>query len=567
MILCEVATAQNKITLVPATQPLSISAIGTDKVKVEVLSLTFLVDGLWSGNPIKKMIQIESFNPKMSPLFFETGSNGNSETEITFNKEDFDSTSKSKKVMKQIVLRYSNPEKALEKPESTYIHIQSEKDFYVVVFTPPTSKETATIDVLSEVKDFHVNLDDTTYKTVANKLSIKIKKAGAALLNESADTTLNLILQPKSDLYKVKLSLYPNSLLKVTADEARKLNRFEAVDKTIALSISVDPKDTTAVKTGERSEEFHALKIDGGTSETTIKLTDRGIYNPNKPFWVEVGANFDLNDGLQPNNLFTGVFLHKRDIRRFSFKKGNRTENRDRRNLGLFAGVFASKTITDVSESALGKRAYYNNNSLALKSGNDVGVFVDTGTIKKSRVARNIGLFFSPQLRLSQGSAEMEGLHFFISLWVELQWQRITSDENYSALLRSDTLFVDQTTLSTYAPVESKTELDIRSHYLGAGLPVFFKEGTTNVFINPVFGLSNQPSSETLDNAQMNTVSKLARRWKPFYAIQFRLSEEHYGISFTGEVRGLLVKNSKPFVSLAISKKFDLSKLVEFTQM
>ena len=37
-------------------------------------------------------------------------------------------------------------------------------------------------------------------------------------------------------------------------------------------------------------------------------------------------------------------------------------------------------------------------------------------------------------------------------------------------------------------------------------------------------------------------------------------------MNFTGEVRGLIMKNSRPFVSLAVTNKFDLSKFMEFAK-
>ena len=55
------------------------------------------------------------------------------------------------------------------------------------------------------------------------------------------------------------------------------------------------------------------------------------------------------------------------------------------------------------------------------------------------------------------------------------------------------------------------------------------------------------------------------RNWNPFALVQFRLNEEKYGISITGEVRSMLMRDAKPVVSLALSKKFDLSDLFAST--
>lgn len=86
-----------------------------------------------------------------------------------------------------------------------------------------------------------------------------------------------------------------------------------------------------------------------------------------------------------------------------------------------------------------------------------------------------------------------------------------------------------------------------------------------HLFINPVFGLSNQPNKNYINSLlQPTKQEEPKRKWAPFYAVQFRLNEEKYGIAFTGEVRGLLRRNNQPFVSLALSKKFDLAKFMEF---
>jgi hypothetical protein len=52
-----------------------------------------------------------------------------------------------------------------------------------------------------------------------------------------------------------------------------------------------------------------------------------------------------------------------------------------------------------------------------------------------------------------------------------------------------------------------------------------------------------------------------ACNWNFFYLFQFRLNEEKYGISFTGEVRGLMLKNAKSIIALSLSKKIDLGDL------
>jgi hypothetical protein len=96
-----------------------------------------------------------------------------------------------------------------------------------------------------------------------------------------------------------------------------------------------------------------------------------------------------------------------------------------------------------------------NQSSLALKQGNNVGVFADTGNVKKIQMVKNLGMFFSPQLRLTNGSSNEDGLHVFTSLWIELQWQRISVENDYSAMTRRDTLFVNPASLDKYSPLST----------------------------------------------------------------------------------------------------------------
>ncbi|MDJ1495040.1 hypothetical protein QNI19_19025 [Cytophagaceae bacterium DM2B3-1] len=345
-----------------------------------------------------------------------------------------------------------------------------------------------------------------------------------------------------------------NPVITITQDRwNRALNNGRILDTLLFLTTS-NILDTL------QGDEIGHLQITGKDDYMTIRLSDRDLYNPNKPFWIEVGSNFDFIDGLEPNNFFAGVFLHKRDIRPFQFRKKNHTKSHSS-NLGIFAGVFESKAIATVDKIDLGVVQYYDKNSLVLKQGDSVGVFSDSATINNIQVVKNIGLFFSPQIRLTNGSANIDGLHVSASLWLELQWQRISYEVQYSNQIRVDTLYRPVAQLYQYSP-KPKKEIDIRSHYFGIGLPVFFKENDANVFFNPVIGISNQPSGAILKN--LREINDFERKWNLFYVFQFRLNEEKYGIAFTGEVRGLLQKNSPPFVSLALSKKFDLKRFIEF---
>jgi hypothetical protein len=290
------------------------------------------------------------------------------------------------------------------------------------------------------------------------------------------------------------------------------------------------------------------LAVPGSDTTQQIIVSNNGIYNANKPFWIEMGSNFDLVDGLQPNNLFAGVFLYKRDIRKFCKKNSSN-------NIGLFAGVYESKAISSKLPVDSNFAAYYDKTPFHPKQHDSLPIFRDSGTLTLTRVVKNISLFFSPQVRLTNQSANADGIHMFASFWLELQWQRVREEYDYSWLKRVDTIWRPEKEITANLYKKQPLETDFRTHYWGVGLPVYFKEGDVNVFFNPVLGYSNQPYS---------TMPVGKRKWSFFYIFQFRLNEEKYGFAFTGEVRGLIRKNISPIVSLALTKKFDLSKLIEY---
>jgi hypothetical protein len=338
----------------------------------------------------------------------------------------------------------------------------------------------------------------------------------------------------------------------------------EVLDTTLIVSLlsnnltdTLKSDEIAHIVIKDQPAEFHSIRLTNATGIDTK-------YLPNKPFWVEVGANFDLVDGLEPNNFFSGIFFHKRDIRPVFSKVS--------KNLGLFAGIFESKTLTNVNETNFSTRNYYDSTSFLENSKDSLQVFKGIGTYTTKKVVKNVSLFFSPQVRLTNGSANEDGLHLFTSLWVELQWQKLVEEKIYAHIRNQDTFHVHINELSNYNAQSSKKEFDIRSHYLGIGFPIFFREtfegDNVHMFINPVFGFSSQPTKQYLSELEVAGAKDLTpeRKWSPFYIVQFRLNEEKYGVSVTGEVRGLLKKDNPPFVTLALTKKFDLIKFIEFNK-
>jgi len=359
------------------------------------------------------------------------------------------------------------------------------------------------------------------------------------------------------------------------------LNNAQINPLDTVQTISKSDWTKATVKGGDSTYKFHLRiqtnsKNDTSSDPQTTFIGIKGIpgqaqevdlvnYNPNKPFWVELGSNFDLLNGLQANNLYGGIFMDKKDVQPI-FKK-----RKDKKYyLSLFGGVYESKTIS--TEESNSSNLRYLDNSVFNPPDTIAIVHRDTGKITKTTSINNLGIFFEPQMRLTNKLADQNGFHIFLSLWTEIVWQKVATNFDYSNTGRysSDTVKIASLPQNVTYKVASFNS-DYRSHYLGMGLPLYFKYNNYNLYVNPVFGWSTQvgiPSSATSDSSFYNN-SQAAQKWQSFYLVQFRLNEEQYGFAFTGEIRGVIGEhpnNYKPAISLALSKKFDLSKLIEFTK-
>lgn len=317
------------------------------------------------------------------------------------------------------------------------------------------------------------------------------------------------------------------------------------------------------------------LKIDGNNkSFHEIRLTEKGMYNSSRPFWMETGTNFDLLDGIKANNLYAGIYMFEKDIAG-KYKKQNR--------VSFTGGVYESKSSSFSSGSDSGyiyrDGSSYNPIEDSQTNSSYYRYYRDTGSVTTTTEVQSIGIFFSPHWRLSQKSSDEYGFHMYTSLFFEMLWQRVNSKYDFSNTGRDSVYRVNNMgEIYNYPFKENNTSYDYRTQYIGIGLPMYITHNLFNLYINSVFGGCNQRFvaiqdsglSSKRSNAQQIISARNGlttpyqnpkRSWNPFYLLQFRLTEETYGLVFIGEVRGFLLKNSKPVISLSLSKKFDLAEL------
>lgn len=303
------------------------------------------------------------------------------------------------------------------------------------------------------------------------------------------------------------------------------------------------------------------------------------INSIDNPFWAEVGTNFDLLDKIKTNNFYAGVFGYLKDIARIGGKKGNN-------NLSFVAGVYESQSVS-LGSSLSDGFTYRDGTSSVLDTvnkRNQYKFYTDTGKINVTTSVKSIGIMFSPQLRLTDGKLTDNGFHISASAYIELLWQRVSSTIDYSKTGRNTVNYAtSKDSLIRNVPYREKEfNLDYRSHYFGVGAPIYIREDRYTLYINSVFGFTSQrfavvDQSRPLDLSQYqpnlqnihqgyNSYLGFAQPkhgWNCFYVFQYRLTEVAYGLTFSGEVRGLFLQGSKPVITLALSKKFDLSALLK----
>jgi len=350
-----------------------------------------------------------------------------------------------------------------------------------------------------------------------------------------------------------------------------KISRFESgITDTFSVPIAYNSRS----KPLEADEvAYIVIKGKANNGHHIVRISHVGGYE-SKPFWIEIGANVDLAE-QKFNNLFGGVFLYKRDwakLNKYVWLSGGKDKSKRRettRNLAIAAGVYESKasTISRHGNSSFSMETYYDQTSLQALPNDNVNIYTDTGVLNTKSSIQNIGLFFSPQARLTRGDANTDGIYLFCSFYAELVWQHVNSELDYGDMVRRDTFQIKRNdpAFRTYSGRQASQQHDFFSHYEGFGFPIFAKEGPANLYVNPVFGLTNQPSAQAIESV-FRLKDEGSREWSPFYLVQFRLSEEKYGLSFSGEVRQLIGKDSNPIVTLLLSKKFNLHRLVEFSQ-
>lgn len=314
-----------------------------------------------------------------------------------------------------------------------------------------------------------------------------------------------------------------------------KINPGETRIDTVQILIGLNGSQNTG--TGNVVYKIAAAS-DNIRSELVIN-----IFPPNNPhiishyedFLVTIGANFDFAEGLEANSLYAKV----------SVFRPNLTVNQ---RIGIYTGLYQNNFFS-IDSSTLG----FNINYLSEFSVDSISFVSNRVSYKSNNSSKNLSLFISIPVRLtSLGSSfnlyfapEFELLK--VNNVITRQYQVFDSDTFLNKPWAFYRGVVDATTDLVNINQDKSIEQSYIKNFGLASFILTYENERNMIFLSgTLWGIGK------LNNG----------REKSFYQYKFEIVETKYGISLGGEFRGFYGEN--PFISIHLSKLFNLSKLIDF---
>ncbi len=147
-----------------------------------------------------------------------------------------------------------------------------------------------------------------------------------------------------------------------------------------------------------------------------------------------------------------------------------------------------------------------------------------------------------------------------LSAWGEFQWQQLSISSDYSGLQRIDTTFLVKKTAILNFPVSVLSEQtetkNTYTWYAGVGMPITYIDYNYSASITPIAGLTNQAEIRN------STIINLDQAAAPFAGIIGSVTDNNLGLCLKADVRVLLGTSTKPGLSIAVVKKFNMKSLL-----
>lgn len=552
---CVVKPTLDTIVIVTGDTTITLDTIHPNMINEFPIKVKFKLN-----YPITHNIKIKILIEPLQTLKYLNLYKDDMDTSVTITAADWATKYKDSTITKIISLALEQPHLVIGE-QNILLHFQNRKSLFLVRFMPYAGKiKTGALKLVSS----------------GNATIISSRKAG---ITHDYNSSLNAI-----DTITIKVRLHGNydpdhNQLYFMFLDTTKAKHFQILENPVTIfqqewntatkkhlttidSVIAIPLHIKTVNMNDSLNNIQNLDIILQGQTQALRGTQRvKVSIKDVPFWAEGGTNFDLLDKIKTNNFYAGVYMFDKDIAKILGHPGAN-------NLSFTGGVYESQSVSTSSTSS-GGIAYRDLNH----------IYRDTGAVGANTSVKSIGLLFSPHLKLTNGKTDANGLHVFLSYYAELLWQTVNSRFSYTSKTKDSIVTKEELphdmNILDYPYKEANISYDFRSQYYGFGLPIYIKENEFNLYINSVWGIANQRfyvynndlnKPEVIDPLTINYINTLTffspkSNWNVFYLLQYRLNDVAYGVTFSGEIRGLILQNAKPVVTLALSKKFDLSKL------
>lgn len=258
-----------------------------------------------------------------------------------------------------------------------------------------------------------------------------------------------------------------------------------------------------------------------------------------------LGANFDMQTQLKTESYYAEIDVFLPDL--VTLKK-------NKSSFGLQAGIYKNNNVRKELENSVSRPIFEIVDSLST---------VDSVTVIENRALQtpnvstsNLGFYGRVLFNLHEN--KKRNFRAFLALHAELIQRTQTITYESENLIRINQSIMPRDSLRNNAVLLSRIlnngpDTDrFYSSFFGAGIPLRYSGKSIEVSINPVFGFGDKGARVRGGDT-----------FKSFFLAQFHLMEKEHGLRISGEIRKYFNANQNPFVVINLSKRFDISKLLD----
>lgn len=370
-------------------------------------------------------------------------------------------------------------------------------------------------------------------------------------VNFQKESSLKLILKPSSN--GIQTGSETNEKKKKENDKKKNEDK-KGIKKSIE-NFKIEIKKiikkgsfTVNLKHDDKTEKISLAK-DKKTITIVVKKENKYSYEKvlRRKYNFHIGTNFDFQNELEVNSFYSEINFFLPNL----FLKDK---------MGLQGGIYKNSSISDLKER--------DENVIIKEIQGDIAPSDTSVTITTSRAVRtpresyeNLGIYAGFLYRILKNTNIYDDHKFemFLLLNFEVIERRVTTTYVDELLFPLSTEEIPLSSFSEDEELQSllipeNTTVKYYSSYYGLGLPMRYNNDYVEILMTPSIGIG-APGYTIGDNSPSDISS--------FAAVQFSLIEKNYGIKLSGDLRKYLRSSQTPFITINLSKSFDITNLIE----